>query len=128
MRLSDTRDQVAAEAFLSQDEQTAGMDTTPTQITSDKEVALYPAIAKVFPEANHRDVKYKNNIIESDHCGIKSRYRGMRGFKNPHSVLIFCTAFNEVREHFNREKMTRAQRRSATPSKIQEFSKMFQAC
>ncbi len=125
IRLSDKRDQFAAEEFLAQCEET--INITPTQITSDKEAALYPAIAKVFPEANHRDVKYMNNIIESDHCGIKSRYRGMTGFKNPYTTLIFCTAFEEVREHFNMKKMTCAARREMTPSKIQEFSKIFQA-
>jgi len=87
--VSDVRDQAAAEKFLRQCEKTTGV--TPIQITTDKEAALYAAIAKVFPKALHRDVKYKNKNIESDHCGIKSRYRVMRGFKNPFSALIFCT-------------------------------------
>ena len=51
VRLSDKRNQSDAEEFLSQCEETTGI--TLMQITSDKEAALYPAIAKVFPESNH---------------------------------------------------------------------------
>ena len=78
--LSDTRDQVAAENFFKQDKVTTNI--TPIQITTDKEPALYPAINNVFPDVKHRDSKYKNNIIEQNHRGIKSRYKVMKGFKS----------------------------------------------
>ena len=122
--LSDVRDQAAAERFLRQCQKTTG--TTPIQITTDKETALYPAIANIFPDSIHRDVKYKNNIIESDHCGTKSRYRVMKGFKNPFSAVVFCTAFEEVRELFSTKKVKRSQRCSTNVSKIQELNKIFQ--
>ena len=122
--LSDVRDQAAAERFFKQCEQT--VKVTPAQITTDKEAALYPAIASIFPKANHRDVKYKNNIIESDHRGIKSRYRAMKGFKNPFTALNFCTAFEEIRQFLSSKKMTRSQQRKSNPSKILELSAIFQ--
>ncbi|MBT6538999.1 MAG: IS6 family transposase [Francisellaceae bacterium] len=78
--LSDTRDQVAAENFFKQAKVTTNI--TPIQITTDKEPALYPAINNVFPDVKHRDSKYKNNIIEQNHRGIKSRYKVMKGFKS----------------------------------------------
>jgi len=114
--LIDVRDQTAAEKFLRQCKKTTGV--TPIQITTDKEVALYPAIAKVFPKALHRDVKYKNNNIESDHCGIKSRYKVMKGFKNPFSALIFCTIFEELRQFVSVKKTKRSQKRRVGLSKF----------
>ncbi len=61
-------------------------DITPEQITTDKESALYPAIQNVFgDQTKHRDSKYKNNIVEQNYRGIKSRYKVMKGFNN-----IFC--------------------------------------
>jgi len=54
----------------------------PIQITTDKEKALYLAIRNTFGDkTKHRDSKYKNNCIEQDHRGIKSRYKVMKGFK-----------------------------------------------
>jgi len=44
--LSDVRDQAAAEAFFEQAQNTTGV--TPVQITTGKEVALYPAIENAF--------------------------------------------------------------------------------
>lgn len=49
--LSDVRDQAAAEAFFGQAQATT--DVTPTQITMDKEAALYPAIENVFGAITH---------------------------------------------------------------------------
>lgn len=122
--LSDGRDQPTAERFLNQCEKTTGV--SPYQVTTDKEPALYPAVASVFPEAIHRDVKFKNNVIESDHCGIKSRYRVTKGFKDPFSALIFCKVFEEVRAFFSTKSLTRSQRRSTNAYKIQELMNIFQ--
>ena len=123
--LSDVRDQAAAERFLLQCEKTTGL--TPVQVTTDKEAALYPAMETVFPEAFHRDVKYKNNVIEADHRGIKSRYNVMKSFKNPFSALRFCTIFDELRQHFRMKNKTRSERRGLMPSKIQQFAEIFMA-
>lgn len=121
--LSDKRDQAAAERFLRQCKQTTGV--TPIQITTDKEAALYPAIETVFSDALHRDSKYKNNIIESDHCGVKSRYSVMKGFKNPFAALKFCTIFEEIRAFLCSKKMTRAERGTQNMSKIYELNEIF---
>ena len=95
--LSDKRDQAAAEAFFKQAHKTEGV--TPTQITTDKETALYSAIANTFYEnTKHRDSKYMNNRLEQDHRGIKSCYKVMKGFKDFFCALVFCTAFEEIRQ------------------------------
>jgi len=99
--LSDVRDQAAAEKFFKQAQDTTGI--TPIQITTDKEKALYSAIKNTFGDkTKHRDSKYKNNCIEQDHRGIKSRYKVMKGFKNIFCALIFCTAFEEILQLFRR--------------------------
>ena len=57
--LSDVRDQQASENFFNQANKTSGV--IPSQITTDKEKALYPAIKNVFGDATkYRDCKYKN--------------------------------------------------------------------
>ncbi len=82
--LSDVRDQVAAENFFEQATETTVIILD--QITTDKEPALYPAIKNSFPKkTHHRDSKYMNNRLESDHRLTKSRLSIMKGFKN-----IFC--------------------------------------
>ena len=65
--LSDVRDQAAAESFFKQAQKTTGI--TPEQITTDKEPALYPAVANSFGDTTtHRDSKYMNNRLEQDVC------------------------------------------------------------
>ncbi|MCD8525600.1 MAG: IS6 family transposase, partial [Gammaproteobacteria bacterium] len=121
--LSDVRDQAAAEAFFEQATKTAGI--IPTQIPTDKERALYSAIDNVFGEnTKHRDSKYMNNIIEQNHRGIKSRYKVMKGFKNIFSALIFCTAFEEVRQIFSAKNKTRSERRSQFMAKFCEMKNL----
>ncbi len=123
MYLSDVRDQAAAEAFFEQAQNTTGV--TPTQITTDKEAALYPAIKNVFTTAiKHRDSKYMNNVIEQNHRAIKSRLRVMKGFKNIFNALIFCTAFEEIRQFFRMKNKTRAECRSLIALKFQEFNNL----
>ena len=121
--LSDIRDQKSAERFFNQACKTTGVH--PAQITTDKEPALYPAIKNCFGEkTTHRDSKYMNNVIEQNHRGIKSRYRVMKGFKNPFSALIFCTAFEELRQFFRMPNKTRAERRSLLTPKIKAFNNL----
>jgi len=122
--LSDVRDQAAAEAFFEQAAKTSGV--YPEQITTDKEAALYPAIENTFGDyTTHRDNKYMNNRIEQDHRGIKSRYKVMKGFKNPFSALIFCTAFEEIRQFFRMKNKTRGERRGLISSRIKGFNTLF---
>ena len=121
--LSDVRDQQAAENFFNQAHETSGV--TPSQITTDKEKALYPAIKNVFSDnTKHRDCKYKNNCLEQDHRGIKSRYKVMKGFKDMLCALVFCTAFEEIRQLFRMAHKTRAEKRSIIASKFQQFNNL----
>lgn len=122
--LSDIRDQVAAEKFFEQSVNTTGF--IPEQITTDKEPTLYPAIKNTFgDETKHRDSKYMNNRIEQDHRGIKSRYKVMKGFKNIFSALIFCTAFEEIRQFFRMKNKTRGEKCRLLAPKIQQFNNLF---
>lgn len=108
--LSDERTQNAAEKFFEQSKNTIGFE--PSQITTDKEKALYPAINNTFTnKTKHRDSKFMNNIIEQDHRGIKSRYKVMKCFKNIFAALTFCTAFEEIRQFFRMKNKTRAEKR-----------------
>jgi len=121
--LSDVRDQAAAEAFFKQAIKTTSI--MPEQIITDKEPALYPAIKNVFGDnTKHRDSKYMNNCAEQSHRGIKSRYKVMKGFKNPFSALIFCTAFEEIRQYFRIKNKTRGERRRLISSRIKGFNKL----
>jgi transposase-like protein len=122
--LNETRDATAATKFLRQAKQTSGV--SPSQITTDKELALYPAIKNVFNnKTKHRDSKYMNNIIEADHRGIKSRWKVMKNFKNPFCALIFCTVFEEIRQLLSSKNETRSQSRKIMPSKFQAFNNHF---
>jgi putative transposase len=124
--LSDVRDQAAAEKFFMQTQNTTGI--TPTQITTDKEHALYKAIKNTFPKnVKHRDNKYMNNRIEQHHRGIKSRVKSMKGFKSFFSALIFCTAFEEIRQFFRMKNKSRFEKRRMIPSKISNFNQLMAA-
>ena len=118
--LSDTKDQAAAEAFFEQAVITT--EVIPHQITTDKEATLHRAISSIFSQkTKHRDCKYKNNMIEQNHRGIKSRYNVMKGFKSPFSAMIFCTAFEEIQAFFRAKNMSRSEKRGTTVSKFQSL-------
>jgi putative transposase len=121
--LSDLRDQAAAESFFRQAKNTSGI--TPIQITTDKEPALYPAIKNIFAaDTKHRDRKYMNNNIESDHRVTKSRLSVLKGFKNIFCALNFCTVFEEIRQFFRMKNKTRAERRNLFASKMNDYQKI----
>ena len=121
--LSDVRDQAAAEAFLTQAAKTCGI--YPDMITTGKEPALYPDIENTFGDyTDHRDNKFKNNLLEQDHRGPKSRINVMKGFKNIFNALVFCTAFEEIRQFFRMKNKTRSERRRILASKFQELYKI----
>ena len=52
------------------------------------------------PEVQHRTSRYMNNRMEQDHRGIKQRYYPMRGFGSFEAAARFCTAHDELRDHF----------------------------
>lgn len=121
--LSDVLNIAAAKKFFNQAIETTGI--IPNQITTDKEPAFYSAIKATLPHAKHRDSKFMNNLIEQDHRGIKLRCYSMKGFKNFFSALIFCTAFEEIRQLFKMKNKTRAQQRRLISSKFQDFNQLF---
>ena len=100
VRLSETRDRAAAEAFFASAQAVTGI--TPHRVTTDGHDAYPGAIkAKLGKKVTHRTSRYLNNHLEQDHRGIKGRYRPMRGFKSVASAHRFCRAYDEVR-HFLR--------------------------
>ena len=46
----------------------------------------------------HRTSAYKNNRLEQDHRGVKSRTQCMRGFKSFASANRFCRSHDELRD------------------------------
>ncbi len=81
---SERRNAAAAEAFLKQAIESAGV--TPTRVTTDKAQCYPPALRAAVPHAEHRSSKYLNNALERDHGHLKQRLRPMRGFKRAASA------------------------------------------
>ncbi len=48
----------------------------------------------------------------------------MKDFKNIFCALIFCTAFEEIRQFFRMAHKTRAERRKLFASKFQQFNNL----
>jgi putative transposase len=96
VRLSDTRDLAAAEAFFRSAWAVTGV--APDRITTDGHDAYPRAIRNVFGErVMHRTNRYLNNDIEQDHRGIKQRYRPTCGLKTFATASRFCRLFDEIR-------------------------------
>lgn len=96
VRLSDTRDLAAAEAFFRSAWTVTGV--TPDRITTDGHDAYPRAIRNVFGErVTHRTNRYLNNYIEQDHRSIKQRYRPTCGLKTFATAARFCRVFDEIR-------------------------------
>jgi putative transposase len=96
VRLSDTRDFAAAEAFFRSAWTVTGV--APDRITTDGHDAYPRAIRHVFGDrVLHRTNRYLNNHLEQDHRGIKQRYHAMGGFKHGHTAARFCLTFDDVR-------------------------------
>jgi putative transposase len=99
VRLSDTRDLAAAEAFFRSAWTVTGV--APDRITTDGHDAYPCAVRHVFGErVTHRTNRYLNHQVEQDHRGIKQRYRPMGGFKQGKSAARFCRLFDEIRAFF----------------------------
>jgi transposase-like protein len=88
--LSSTRDIIAAKRFFKQ--AISNSATKPKTITTDKHHSYIKAISqlktqKILPKALvHRQCKYLNNIVESDHRRIKRITNPILGFKTINSA------------------------------------------
>jgi putative transposase len=99
VRLSDTRDLAAAEAFFRAVLTVTGV--TPDRITTDGHDAYPRAIRNVFGDrVAHRTNRYLNNHLEQDRRGIKQRYRPTGGLKTFVTAARFCRLFHEIRGFF----------------------------
>ncbi len=103
--LSETRDMEAAKRFFARARTVVGH--APEKVTTGGHDAYPRAIRETLgPQVRHRTSRYMNNRIEQDHRGIKQRYDPMRGFGSVESAARFCTAHDEVRDHFrHRQRM-----------------------
>ena len=73
----------------------------PEKVTTDGHDAYPRAIREILGQGViHRRSQYLNNRLEQDHRGIKQRYSPMRGFGSFASASRFCSAFDELRDHF----------------------------
>ncbi len=97
--LSETRDMEAAKRFFTRARAVVGH--APEKVTTDGHDAYPRAIRETLgPEVRHRTSRYMNNRMEQDHRGIKQRYYPMRGFGSVASAARFCSAHDELRDHF----------------------------
>jgi len=105
---SEQRDMAAAKAFFRSAKAVSGV--TPERVTTDGHDSYPRAIrTELGKRVRHRTSRYKNNGLEQDHRGLKSRYRPMRGFKCPRSAARFCRGHDELR-NFLRLRSSIAQR------------------
>ena len=103
--LSEHRDMDAAKRFFAQAIKVVGHG--PTQVTTDGHASYPRAIRETAGEGvEHRCSRYLNNRLEQDHRGIKQRYHPMRGFGSFHAASRFCTAHDELRDHFRTRRAT----------------------
>src|SRR4051794_29583156 len=97
--LSAKRDRAAAQRFFRSALTVAGR--RPEQVTTDGHGSYPHTIAEVLgKKVKHRCSRYKNNVIEQDHRGIKQRSYPMLGFKSFRSAQQFCRSFDELRNYF----------------------------
>jgi putative transposase len=94
--LSEHRDMAAAKAFFRSAKSATGM--TPDRVTTDGHGSYPRAIRSTLGQhVKHRTSVYKNNGLEQDHRGVKSRVRCMRGFKEFGAAARFCRGYDELR-------------------------------
>ena len=70
--------------------------------------------------------KHKFDVILVQHPNICT-WHSSEGFKNIFSALIFCTAFEEIRQLFRMKNKTRAEHRGIFSLRIQQFNELFLA-
>jgi transposase-like protein len=90
VRLSNTRDLAAAEAFFRSARRVTGV--VAVRITTDGHDGYPRAIRAVFgDQVTHRTNRYLNNHLEQDDKGIKQRYRSTGGLRNlSHGGPVLC--------------------------------------
>ena len=100
--LSQTRTTKAAKRFLSK-ASTRSPHHRPSVISTDKNRAYNEAIAslrkegRLAPTCQHRQVKFLNNRLESDHRKLKQRIRPVRGFKSRKTAHNAIRGFEVMR-------------------------------
>lgn len=101
--LSATRNAKAAKRFLGKALKSMKSWEKPTVINTDK-AATYPIALEALkqegkcPESTvHRQVKYLNNIVESDHGKLKQLIRPVRGFKTMKTAYATIKGFEVMR-------------------------------
>ncbi|KTR03553.1 transposase [Aureimonas ureilytica] len=100
--LSQTRTTKAAKQFLSK-ALNRSPHHRPSVISTDKNRAYNEAIAslrkegRLPPTCQHRQVKFLNNRLESDHGKLKQRIRPVRGFKSRKTAHNAIRGFEVMR-------------------------------
>ena len=97
--LSATRDMGAAQRFFTRAREVVGH--TPEKVTTDGHDSYPRALRETLgAEVKHRTSRYRNNRLEQDHRASTQRYDPMRGFGSLDAAARFCTAHDELRDHF----------------------------
>ena len=92
-------DMDAAKRFFQQARTVVGH--APKKVTTDGHDAYPRAIRETLgPDVQHRTSRYMNKRMEQDHRGIKQRYYPMRRFGSFLAAARFCSAHDELRDHF----------------------------
>ncbi|KTQ85443.1 transposase [Aureimonas ureilytica] len=100
--LSQARTTKAAKQFLSK-ALNRSPHHRPSVISTDKNLAYNEAIAslrkegRLPPTCQHRQVKFLNNRLESDHGKLKQRIRPVRGFKSRKTAHNAIRGFEVMR-------------------------------
>jgi transposase, IS6 family len=101
--LSTTRNANAAKRFLAKALKSIPEYSQPSSINTDKNPAYGKAInalkadGKCRAELEHRQVKYLNNIIESDHGKLKRLIKPTLGFKSMKTAYATIKGFEIMR-------------------------------
>jgi IS6 family transposase len=101
--LSPTRNAGAAKRFLGKTLQGLKQWEKPESINTDKAPTYGIAISALKAEGKcpqdtvHRQVKYLNNVIESDHDKLKQLIRPVRGFKTLKTAYATIKGFEVMR-------------------------------
>lgn len=101
--LSSTRNTVAAKRFLGKALKSIPTHSHPATINTDKNptynkaIAELKAVGKCSEGLEHRQVKYLNNIIESDHGKLKRLIKPTLGFKSMKTAYATIKGFEIMR-------------------------------
>jgi len=101
--LSRTRNAKGAKRFLGKAFKSLKPRDHPSSINTDKAASYGVAIAQLKKEGKcpadleHRQVKYLNNIVESDHGKLKRLIKPVRGFKSMKTAYATIKGFEVMR-------------------------------